>query len=191
MTSAKTVTASFQPSTYVLTVKPASSYGGTGTITGAGLECSDPAGCTTTLGNGSTVTLTATAATGSMLKSWTGCNTVSGATCTVTMTAAKMVTATFQPTTFRLTVTTAGTGTGTVTGPGIACTTGSSDGCAADESNGSSVTLTATPGACATFTSWSGGCYGTASQCTVTMNLAKTVTATFAAGTCPVSASAP
>jgi hypothetical protein len=78
-----------------------------------------------------------------------------------------------------------------VTGPGIACTSGSSEGCAADESNGSVVTLTATPGACATFTSWSGGCYGTASQCTVTMVAAKSVTATFAAGSCPLSVVTP
>ena len=191
MTSAKTVTATFQPTTYALTVKPTFSYGGAGTISGAGLECSDPAGCTTAVGNGSTVTLTATPAAGSLLKSWVGCTTVSGATCTVTMTAARTATATFQPTQFRLTVTPGGTGTGTVTGPGIACTTGSSDGCAADVDNGASVTLTATPGACATFTSWGGGCYGTASQCTVAMTLARNITATFAAGVCPVSASAP
>ncbi|WP_243337134.1 InlB B-repeat-containing protein [Anaeromyxobacter soli] len=190
MTAAKTVTATFQPSTYALTVKPASSYGATGTISGAGLVCSDPAGCVTTVANGSAVTLTASPAAGALLKSWTGCTSSSGDTCTVTMSSAKTVTATFQPSTFRLTVTPAGTGSGTVTGPGIACTSGSADGCAADESTGSSVTLTATPGACATFTSWSGACYGTASQCTVTMSVARSVTATFAAGTCPLSAAA-
>ncbi|WP_242344657.1 InlB B-repeat-containing protein [Anaeromyxobacter terrae] len=190
MTATKTATATFQPSTYPLTVKPASYYGGTGTITGAGPDCTDPAGCTTAVANGSTVTLTANPATGSMLKSWSGCTTTSGSTCTVTISSAKTVTATFQPTTFRLTVTTAGAGTGTVTGPGIACTSGSIEGCAADESAGSAVTLTATPGACATFTSWSGGCYGTASPCTVTMSAAKSVTATFAAASCPLSAAA-
>jgi hypothetical protein len=191
MTSTKTVTATFQPSTYLLTVKPASTYGATGTISGAGLECSDPAGCATNLANGSAVTLTASPAAGAMLKSWTGCTSTNGNTCTVTMSSAKTVTATFQPSTFRLTVTAAGTGTGTVTGPGIVCTSGSSEGCAADESTGSVVTLTATPGACATFTSWSGGCYGTASQCNVTMSAAKSVTATFAAGSCSLSAAMP
>ena len=34
-------------------------YGATGMITGRGSSASDPAGCTTTLANGSTVTLTA------------------------------------------------------------------------------------------------------------------------------------
>ncbi len=191
MTGAKAVTATFQPSTYLLTVKPVSTYGATGTVSGTGLECADPAGCGTNVANGSAVTLTATPGADAVLKSWSGCTTMSGNTCTVTMSSAKTVTATFQPSTFRLTVTTAGTGTGTVTGPGISCTSGSSEGCAADEGAGSAVTLTATPGACATFTSWSGGCYGTASQCTVTMSVAKSVTATFAAASCPLSAAAP
>ena len=61
------------------------------------------------------VRLTARAAAGSGFKGWGG--TCAGtADCVVTMSAARAVTATFA--TFRLTVTTAGVGGGTVGGPG-------------------------------------------------------------------------
>ena len=45
--------------------------------------------------------------------------------------------------------------------------------------HGASVTLTATPDASATFTGWSGACTG-AGACQVTLEGAKSVTATFA-----------
>ena len=182
MTAAKTVTATFQPTTYPLTVRPASYSGGAGTIAGAGLECGDPAGCTTTAGNGSTVTLTATPAAGSLLKSWSGCTSASGTRCTVTMTAAKTVTATFQPDAWLLTAKTSGTGRGTVTGGSISCTTGSAEGCTASVPNTSpatSVTLTAAPEPGSTFSSWSGCTLVSGTTCTVSMSAAKTVTATF------------
>jgi Tol biopolymer transport system component len=76
-----------------------------------------------------------------------------------------------------LTVTKAGTGSGTVR---------STDGliiCGADCSEtypeGTVVTLTAQPGKGSTFTSWSGDCSGTATTCQVTMDAAHAVTATF------------
>jgi hypothetical protein len=82
------------------------------------------------------------------------------------------------PVNYSLTVTKAGAGTGTVQAPpqincGATCTSG--------YAIGATVTLTATPSAGSTFTSWSGACSGTASACTITMNSAKTATATFAA----------
>ncbi|MFN2590153.1 MAG: hypothetical protein ABR518_05240 [Actinomycetota bacterium] len=42
------------------------------------------------------------------------------------------------------------------------------------------MTLTATAASGSTFTGWSGACSGTAATCTVTMDAAKTATATFA-----------
>ncbi len=78
-----------------------------------------------------------------------------------------------------LTITPAGTGTGTVTSSptGISCGTT----CVFNFSNTvGTVTLTAAADPSSTFTSWSGGCTGTSITCTVTMNAAKTVTATFA-----------
>ena len=85
---------------------------------------------------------------------------------------------TVEPT---LTVTEAGTGTGTVTSDpaGISC----QPTCSASFVSGTPITLTATPAAGSTFTGWSGGgCTGT-STCVVTITAATTVTANFALGT--------
>jgi alpha-tubulin suppressor-like RCC1 family protein len=81
---------------------------------------------------------------------------------------------------YALTVTEAGTGSGTVTGTNISCTTGSSTGCSSTFASGTVVTLTAAPDASSAFASWTGACTTTSgNQCTVTMNGAKSVTATF------------
>jgi phospholipase C len=79
-------------------------------------------------------------------------------------------------TTFQLTVTLAGTSTGTVTSTpaGISCPST----CTASFSSGNSVKLTVVPGKGAYFAGWSGACKGTGS-CTLTMNAAKSATATF------------
>jgi hypothetical protein len=82
--------------------------------------------------------------------------------------------------TFTLAVAKAGSGTGTVTSApsGISCGTD----CSEAYSPSTSVTLTATPAGGSTFAGWSGGgCSGTATTCTVTMSVNRTVTATFAA----------
>jgi hypothetical protein len=87
------------------------------------------------------------------------------------------VLATPTPTAETLRVSHAGSGTGTVTSTptGISC--GST--CSRDFSDGTAVTLTATPARGSGFTGWSGGCTGTG-PCTVVMNQAVSVTATFA-----------
>jgi hypothetical protein len=73
-----------------------------------------------------------------------------------------------------------------VTGTNINC--GST--CSASYASGTSVTLTAIAASGSTFAGWSGACTGTAT-CTVSMNAARTVTATFntsgGAGTTPCS----
>ncbi len=51
--------------------------------------------------------------------------------------------------------------------------------CSGEFLDGSQVVLTATPSAGSTFLGWSGACAGTANQCTVTMNAARDVTASF------------
>jgi uncharacterized repeat protein (TIGR02543 family) len=83
-----------------------------------------------------------------------------------------------------LTVYGEGTGNGTVTSDpiGIHCTStaGAESGdCAANFVHGTTVTLTAAASAGSVFTGWSGACTGTSSTCQVTMDAAKTVTATF------------
>jgi PKD repeat protein len=77
-----------------------------------------------------------------------------------------------------LTVSKHGTGSGTVTSSpaGISC----GDSCEASFDADTLVTLTATPDASSTFSGWSGPCSGTGS-CQVTMDQARSVTATFAA----------
>jgi phospholipase C len=79
---------------------------------------------------------------------------------------------------FALTVTPAGSGTGTVTSAPAGINCGAT--CSADFSSGTSVTLTAAPQTGYVFTAWSGACSGTA-NCTVTLNAATSVTATFSA----------
>jgi len=78
------------------------------------------------------------------------------------------------PSTYTLTVSKTGTGSGTVTDTGINCGTD----CSEAYNSGTSVTLTATPDANSTFAGWSGDCSGTGT-CTLTMNANKSTTATF------------
>ena len=81
------------------------------------------------------------------------------------------------PDSYLLTVTKAGNGAGTVTSNPAGINCGST--CSASYASGTKVTLTATPAAGSTFTGWSGGgCSGTGT-CTVTMDAAKSVVATF------------
>jgi hypothetical protein len=77
-----------------------------------------------------------------------------------------------------LTTATAGTGGGTVTSSpaGISC----GNACLASFGIGASITLTATPDANSGFTGWSGACTNASGACSVTMDVAKSVTASFA-----------
>jgi len=89
------------------------------------------------------------------------------------MSAAKSVKAKFTLV-YPLTVTKTGTGTVKSVPAGIKC--GAT--CSADFKAGTTVTLTATPGAGHTFSGWSGACSGK-NACTLTMTAAETVGATF------------
>ncbi len=158
-------TATTTPTTYALTANKAGT--GAGTITGNNSPYT----------SGATATLTATASSGSTFTSWSGCTSISGATCSVSMTAAKTVTATFTlvptptptptPVKYTLTANKAGTGAGTITGNNSPYT------------SGATATLTATASSGSTFTSWSGCTSTSGATCNVSMNAAKTVTATF------------
>src|SRR3989338_2386335 len=143
---------------------------------------------------GSTVTLTASANSGYVFKSWSGdCSGVSP-TCIITMDDSKTVTAEFktesssdktdgnvdsetdETTTQLLTIQKTGEGTIKSSDKKIKCGTT----CSSVYNNGDSVTLTAaTIVAGSTFLGWSGGCSGAKNTCTVTMNAAKTVRAYF------------
>ena len=174
-----TVNASFLQSatTHPLTV----TVTGNGTVTGGGIACTSAggSGCSASEPAGSPVTLTATAGSGSGFTGWGGACAGSSTTCTVTMSAPKSVSAAFSSGTgssFPLAVSV--TGRGAVTGGGIDCGNGSTI-CTANEPASSAVVLTAKPASGATFGGWAGACSGTAATCAVTMNAARSVSATF------------
>lgn len=78
-----------------------------------------------------------------------------------------------------LSVNVSGSGSVSSAPAGISCPST----CSAQFSDGTSVQLTATPAAGATFSSWGGNCSGTATNCTVSMTAARDVTATFTTST--------
>ena len=83
--------------------------------------------------------------------------------------------------THTLTTITAGAGVGSVTSEpaGVQC----GESCSNDFLEGSQLTLTATPANGAVFAGWAGACTNTSGVCQVTMDAAKTVTATFEVAT--------
>jgi hypothetical protein len=170
-----TVTANFTLNTYAVTVQKMGTGTGNVTSSPAGISCG--ADCTENFNHGTPVTLSASAGAGATFMGWSGGGCTGTGQCTVTVTAATTVTATFNVVQWDLTVQKAGNGSGTVTSnpAGINC---GAD-CAEPYNNGTIVTLTAAPTTGSVFNGWSGaGCSGMGS-CTVTMDAAKSVTATF------------
>uniref|UniRef100_UPI003F9A9850 InlB B-repeat-containing protein n=1 Tax=unclassified Nitrospira TaxID=2652172 RepID=UPI003F9A9850 len=139
MSAARTVTATFTTVQRTLTVTKAGTGSGTVTSNPGGISCGND--CTEGYANGTAVTLTAVASGGSTFASWSGGGCSGTGTCIVTMTAARAVTATFTTVQRTLTVTKAGTGSGTVTSNpgGISC----GNDCTEGYANGTAVTLTA------------------------------------------------
>ena len=172
MNGARNVTATFDPPAPLFSLAVSVGGAGTGSLTGPGINC--PGDCGEDYPPGTPVALTATATGGSTFGGWTGdCVGTTGFVCNLTMTANRTAGVTFNaPTLVPLTVLLAGTGTGTVSGQG--CTAP----CTQNFPVGTPVTLTATPNAGSNFTGWSGDCTGIGT-CSLVMNTAHTVTATF------------
>ena len=135
---------------------------------GSGTITANPQPVSGTYTAGTVVNLSATPAANFQFAGWSGACSGSGA-CSVTMDAGKSVTATFAVKQFVLTLGTVGSGTITASPPPVSGTYAA----------GTVVSLTATPAAGSQFSGWSGACTGT-STCNVTMNAARSVTATFA-----------
>ena len=159
--TACTATFTTAPVNYTLTVTKTGT--GSGTVGGGGTYVA-----------GTTVTPTATAASGSTFGGWSPSSCGSSfslnadTTCTATFTAAPVSTVQYA-----LTVKTTGSGTLKSSPAGIDCS-----GCSANYASGTKVTLTPVPGSGFAFTGWSGACSG-AGACSVTMSSDLTVTANF------------
>jgi hypothetical protein len=155
---------------------------------GAGMVASNPAGiscgtvCSKSYPGGSTVTLTATPDAQMTFTGWSGGGCGGTAACTISQTGSVAVSATFaaipppSPASYTLSVNRSGSGTVSSFPAGINC----GGGCAANFVSGTTVTLGATPGKNQKFLGWQGsGCSGTATTCSVTINAATAVWATF------------
>jgi hypothetical protein len=177
-TRTATLTVTYTPPITATTLSVSLAGSGNIVSTPSGIDCGIV--CSAAFGGTTTVTLTATPATGAAFTGWSGGGCSGTGTCTVTMDAAKTVTATFAvaaPTsTYALTVSKNGNGTGrAISAPaGLDCVTN----CTAAFGANTPVMLTATPSTGSTFSGWGGACAGTG-PCTLTMTQAKSVTATF------------
>lgn len=125
-----------------------------------------PGTCSTLVAPGTAVTLTAKGAKG-IFTGWSGACAGVSLTCTINVNSEAPVTATFK-TPYKLVVRTNGTGTV------------SSNPSASSYLEGTTVTVTAVPGAGATWKGWTGGgCSGLSLSCSVTIAADTTVTANF------------
>lgn len=164
------------PAVPVQPLTVARSGGGTGTVTSSptGIACGST--CAASFPDGTSVTLSAAPAAGSMFSGWSGACSGTNA-CVVPMTAARSVTAQFSPAANLLTVQVVESGTVSSNPAAIACP----GTCSAPFDPGTTVTLTAVSDPGATFLGWSGdgAACGVAPSCLIDMAAARAVTATF------------
>lgn len=174
------------PTSYAANANVTIAFAGTGagTVTSdvGGINCNGvgPVCSSTSVGNGTNITLTATPASGSTFVGWSDSSGTSSTDCTGTLTTCTFknnthnITATFSLSSHTLSVTKTGSGTVTSSPAGINC--GAT--CSASYSHGTAVTLTASPSSGYAFTGWSGACTGSGS-CALSMDANKSVSATF------------
>jgi hypothetical protein len=187
MTANRSATARFAPFRQVSI--SAGVGGGRGTISSSpgGINCTIDGGvaqgsCSGTFPSGTEISLSASPASGSNFGGWGGAC-IGTSSCSFTLVNGASVSASFVGQQRTLSVSVSGEGSGSITGsPGsINCRRqdGTSSGVCSDEfSDGAVVQLNANPGSGSSFTGWSGDCVGTGS-CAVSMNRARSVSATF------------
>jgi pimeloyl-ACP methyl ester carboxylesterase len=149
---------------------------GSGTVTSnpGGISCGSQ--CSASFAEGTSVSLDADPASGWVFAGWSGDGDCADGV--VSMSGDRSCHASFEmdsPSNPVLSVSTSGSGSGTVSGPGIHCGAGGSD-CSQSFSPGTTVTLTATPSGGSTFGGWSGDCNAGGQ---VVMNGDRQCTATF------------
>jgi hypothetical protein len=189
MVSNITVTAQFQQvvAGVPLSVQRKGSGAQNGVVTSSptGISCglSHP-DCTTSYPVFTTVTMTASTISGATFAGWGGACSGSNPTCTLLLTSATNVIANFNAPQQQLTVSVTGSGGVASNQPGISCPTT----CSASFAQGTQVSLYASAAANYQFTGWGGACTGTG-ICTVTLNAATSVSATFTQLTQPLAVS--
>jgi hypothetical protein len=165
--------------TQYLTVSKSGTGSGMVTSSPAGIDCG--ATCSYAFAYNTSVTLSAVAAVGSTFSGWNGAGCSGTGACTVTMGSARSVTATFAQNTYTLVITKDGTGSGTITSSPSGINCGAI--CSYAFAYNTSVTLTAVASAGSTFSGWSDSNCPANGTCSVTMDAARSVTATFSVTT--------
>ena len=171
----RTAETDFVLQTRALEVEKTGSGTGEVTSTPTGIDCGND--CTDEYEFGTEVTLTANPGLHSVFAGWSGPCSGTG-TCAVTMDQIREVTAQFSLEKRTLDVTKSGNGSGTVASlpAGVLC----GDTCEGIEFDyGTEVELAANPDPLSEFTGWTGACSGSSPTCTVALDQARTVEATF------------
>ena len=148
---------------------------------GSGSVLATPASADGFYNSGTSIQITPSASPGYVFTGWSGDCAGQGNPCFLNMDAPRSATGTFTTglSSYPLTVTKAGTGSGTVTSVPAGINCGST--CTAPFNSGESVSLTATPDNSVADTAWT-GCDSVSAdkrQCSVSMTQARSVTVTF------------
>ncbi|MFL6230506.1 MAG: InlB B-repeat-containing protein [Pyrinomonadaceae bacterium] len=143
---------------------------GSGSVSSTDRNISCGSKCVSYYDAGASVTLTASASSGSVFAGWGGACAGAQNPCTVTLNDAQTVVANFALS-LKLSVSTSGKGSVTCGGGGV---------CAKEVTQGTTVTFSATPNAGFHFSTWTGACSGTAPTCDLTINKDTQVQAVFA-----------
>ena len=187
MDASKNVTATFTLIERTLTVTIGGTGSGSVTDDGGQINCPKPPAvgdCTGTYPHGTEVTLTATPTdANSVFLQWNNASPcLSSPICVVDMTADKSVTAIFRPVDRTVTMTIAGTGTGTVNDGDNLFDLDCPPTCTETYPHGTGITFTAVAGPNSVFTGWSGDVPGTCTtgtSCSMQVDSDKDITATF------------
>jgi len=147
---------------------------GLGTVTAPGISCGND--CTESYIYGTTVVLTASPGTGSSLSGWIGCDSINDNTCSITLTNNKTVSAFFALEQHTLTVTQAGSGSGTLMASGLNC---SEHICTGIYSYGDTVQISAVPAMQSVLGEWTGCDSVNDNVCTVVIDRDRDITVTF------------
>jgi hypothetical protein len=150
---------------------------GNGVVMGSGINCGRD--CSEPLSRNTLTTLSATASADSVFVGWAGggCDS-SAVTCTLTVSSDTVIGAIFQLKTFTLSVTKAGTGSGTVQTGGTTAINCGTD-CSESYKAGTVVELWALPDTGNLFGGWSDINCGSNFNCIITLNADASITATF------------